>query len=25
MLIPFYFRFLDYSLKKGLLKVINKL
>ncbi|PDW24642.1 hypothetical protein BB476_07755 [Helicobacter pylori] len=25
MLIPFYFRFLDYSLKKGLVKVINKL
>ncbi|AIP91697.1 hypothetical protein K750_10175 [Helicobacter pylori UM037] len=25
MLIPFYFRFLDYSLKKGLLKVINRL
>ncbi|AAD08577.1 hypothetical protein SE88_07870 [Helicobacter pylori] len=25
MLIPFYFRFLDYSLKKGLVKVINRL
>ncbi|OPG26979.1 hypothetical protein BGL56_01840 [Helicobacter pylori] len=25
MLIPFYFRFLDYSLKRGLIKVINKL
>ncbi|KNE07291.1 hypothetical protein ACM25_06520 [Helicobacter pylori] len=25
MLIPFYFLFLDYSLKKGLVKVINKL
>ncbi|AFI03119.1 hypothetical protein BGL55_00245 [Helicobacter pylori] len=25
MLIPFYFRFLDYILKKGLVKVINKL
>ncbi|PDW12199.1 hypothetical protein BB390_01010 [Helicobacter pylori] len=25
MLVPFYFRFLDYSLKKGLVKVINKL
>ncbi|OPG24939.1 hypothetical protein BB460_02630 [Helicobacter pylori] len=25
MLIPFYFRFLDYILKKGLLKVINRL
>ncbi|KHL84431.1 hypothetical protein BB456_00040 [Helicobacter pylori] len=25
MLIPFYFRFLDYILKRGLIKVINKL
>ncbi|PDX23929.1 hypothetical protein BB459_06700 [Helicobacter pylori] len=25
MLIPFYFRFLDYILKKGLLKVVNRL
>ncbi|KOS35579.1 hypothetical protein BB465_00475 [Helicobacter pylori] len=25
MLVPFYFGFLDYSLKKGLVKVINKL
>ncbi|OPG28733.1 hypothetical protein BGL59_03385 [Helicobacter pylori] len=25
MVIPFYFRFLDYILKKGLVKVINKL
>ncbi|OPG23459.1 hypothetical protein BGL57_02065 [Helicobacter pylori] len=25
MLVPFYFRFLDYILKKGLVKVINKL
>ncbi|ANH43363.1 hypothetical protein AA971_06655 [Helicobacter pylori] len=25
MLIPFYFGFLDYILKKGLVKVINKL
>ncbi|OPG67221.1 hypothetical protein BB396_01155 [Helicobacter pylori] len=25
MFIPFYFRFLDYILKKGLVKVINKL
>ncbi|PDW87426.1 hypothetical protein BB388_01390 [Helicobacter pylori] len=25
MLIPFYFRFLDYILKKGLLKFINRL
>ncbi|PDW49440.1 hypothetical protein BB434_00620 [Helicobacter pylori] len=25
MIVPFYFRFLDYILKKGLVKVINKL
>ncbi|OPG46040.1 hypothetical protein BB472_02685 [Helicobacter pylori] len=25
MLIPFYFRFLDYILKRGLIKVIDKL
>ncbi|OPG54875.1 hypothetical protein BGL85_07575 [Helicobacter pylori] len=25
MLIPFYFGFLDYILKKGLVKAINKL
>ncbi|KNE08672.1 hypothetical protein ACM26_06820 [Helicobacter pylori] len=25
MFIPFYFGFLDYILKKGLVKVINKL
>ncbi|KHL82242.1 hypothetical protein BHU50_02970 [Helicobacter pylori] len=25
MLVPFYFGFLDYILKKGLVKVINKL
>ncbi|PDX12178.1 hypothetical protein BB408_02000 [Helicobacter pylori] len=25
MLVPFYFRFLDYILKKGLLKVVNRL
>ncbi|ACD48954.1 hypothetical protein HPSH_07845 [Helicobacter pylori Shi470] len=25
MLIPFYFEFLNYSLKRGLIKVINRL